>query len=431
MNLVSNKKLENNIVELEVSVGADQFKPAVDRAFKKNSAKISIPGFRKGKAPRAMIEKMYGQGIFFEDAVNELYSSAYQEAVEQAGLEPVDRPDIEITEVNSEGFSFKAKVTIKPEVEVSDYKGIKVTKNIYKVTDEDVDAEIKKLQERNSRVIAVEDRPAMRNDVANINFEGFVDGVAFDGGKGENYPLTLGSGSFIPGFEEQVIGHNAGEEFDVNVSFPEEYHVEELKGKPAVFKVKINSITSRELPTVDDEFAKDVSEFDTVAELRTDIAKKLEESKAKQADTEVEDKLIETVVANMKADIPQCMIENSIDRFVDDFAYRLQSQGLNIETYLKYTGTDMEAFRKTFAEQAENQVKIRLALEKIAQLENIAATSEDIEAEIEKLAESYKLDKEKVKSFIPEKEIAKDIAINKAIDFIRDNAKITEKAAKK
>ncbi len=374
MSLTASKKIDTNLMELEINVPAEEFKAAVDRSYRKNAPSITIPGFRKGKAPRHMIEKMYGEGVFFEDAVNELYPSAYEAAAKEAGITPVDRADIEILEVGKDGFSFKATVTVKPEVEVEGYKGIEAEKVEYTVTDEDVDAEIAKLQKRAGTTISVEDRPAQMGDNVVFDFEGFIDGVAFEGGKGEEFPLTLGSNQFIPGFEEQIAGHAIGEDFDVNVSFPENYHVDELKGKPAVFKCKIHQIKAVELPELDDEFAKDVSEFETLEALKADLKSKLQEKKDLEANDEFENKLVDAVIAGMKADIPACMYERKIDEMIQDFAYRLQMQGLNLETYMQYTGSTVESFRETFKEQAEHQVKVRLALEKIAELENLTAT---------------------------------------------------------
>ncbi len=427
MTLVSQNKLENNTVELEISVGAEEFEAACANAYRKNVGKINVDGFRPGKAPRSIIEKRFGKEIFYEDAVNELYPVAYSDAVVEAGIEPVDRADIEVTEVNENGFTFKAKVTVKPEVEVSDYKGIKATKNVKNVTEADINAEIDNLRNRNSRIINVDDRAAQSGDNTVIDYEGFVDGVAFEGGKGEKQSLVLGSNQFIPGFEDQVVGHNIGDEFDVNVTFPEEYHAPELAGKAAVFKCKLHEIKVRELPEVDDEFIKDVTEFDTLDEFKNDAEAKLKDRFENAATAEVEDLLIDSVIANMKADIPECMFEHAIDDMIRDFESRLSAQGMSIEIYLQYTGMDMDAFRKTFREQAERQTKIRLALEKIAKLENITASDEDIEAEYKKIAEMYQIEADKIKTFVPAEEISKDLAMQKAIDFVRDNASITVK----
>ena len=427
MSLTSCEKTKTNTYELVVSVGAEEFQGAIEKAYRKNVSKISIPGFRKGKAPKAMIEKMYGEGVFYEDAINMLYPDAYEQAVKEAGIEPVAAPSIEVQDADkTTGFTFKAEVTVKPEVEVENYKGIAVTKTVRPVTDEEIDHELSHLQERNARVIDVEDRPAQDGDQTVIDFEGFVDGVAFEGGKGEKFPLTLGSGQFIPGFEEQIVGKKIGDEFDVTVTFPEDYHAEELKGKEAVFKVKLHEIKTRELPELDDEFAKDVSEFDTLAEYKEDLRKKLQASHDEQSDREVESALIDGILAGMKVELPQAMIDNRVDEMLQDFAYRLQSQGLDVKTYMQYTGMDMDAMRKTYAEPAERQVKVRLALEKIAQLENLAATQEELDAEYKKLADSYQMEEDKIKAVIAAEDLEKDICVNKAIALVRENAVITE-----
>ena len=428
MSLTSSTRTENTCV-LEISVPADQFKAAVDKAFKKNAPKITIPGFRKGKAPRAMIEKMYGEGVFYEDAINEIYPEAYSAAVDEAGIEPVDRAEIEILEVGKEGFTFKATVTVKPEVSISDYKGITAEKVIRKVTDKEVEAELTRLQERNGRIVDVDGRPAQLGDTAVIDFEGFLDGVPFEGGKGEKHSLTLGSGQFIPGFEDQIVGKNIGDSFDVNVNFPEEYHAENLAGKPAVFKVTLHGLKTRELPALDDEFAKDVSEFDTLDELKADLKAKLQERHDHQSNDQLENDLMDAVISKLEANIPQVMIENRIDEMVQDFEYRLQAQGLNLQTYLQYTGMELESFRKTFAQQGERQVKVRLALEKIAALEGLSVSEEELNAEYERLAKSYNIEADKIKGFLPAAELTKDLLANKAIDLVRDSAVVTEKVA--
>lgn len=433
MSLVSNKKTDNNLVELEIKVDAEAFEAALQRAYKKNVGKIQVPGFRKGKAPRKIIEKMYGKECFYEDAVNDIYPIEYAAAVKEAGIDPVDHPDVEVVSLDENGLVFKAKVVVKPEVEVTDYKGIEVKKTVAAVNDDEITAEIDRLRDRNGRLVNVEDRAAANGDNTLIDFEGFVDGVAFEGGKGENYPLTLGSNQFIPGFEDQIVGHNVGDEFDVNVPFPTEYHVPELAGKDSVFKVKLNEIRVRELPEADDEFAKDVSEFDTLDELKADIKAKLTETKEKAAETDVENKLIDTVIANMKADIPEVMYEHAVDNMVHDFEHRLASQGMTLELYMQYTGFTMADFRKQFEEQAQKQVKIRLALEKIVELENIAPTEEELDAEFENMAKTYSMDKDKVKELVPVEELSADIAVQKAIDLVKASAviKTTHSRAKK
>lgn len=427
MSVKSIKTNEDKKVELEIAVSAEDFNKAVDAAFQKNGKKINVPGFRKGKAPRKMIEKMYGEGMFFEEAVNNTYPAAYQAAVQEAGIEPVDRADIEVMEVSKEnGYTFKATVTVKPEVTLEGYKGIEVEKKVSVVTAEEVDAEIGRQREQSARVIAVEGRAAANGDTAVIDFEGFVDGVAFEGGKGTDYSLELGSNSFIPGFEDQIVGHNAGETFEVNVTFPEEYHAEELKGKAAMFKVTVKELKMKELPELDDEFAKDVSEFDTLEELKADISKKLQEKKDEQSDTDVENKLMEAVANKMVVEIPECMFESRVDEMLRDFEYRLQSQGMDLKNYLQYTGMELDAFRKTFRPQAEAQVKTRLALEKIVELEKIEPTSDEVEAEFLNIAQQYKMEVEKVKGIVPTSDIKSGLAMNKALDIVRENAKISE-----
>lgn len=431
MSLTSVNKLENNTVELLVQVSEEQFQDALMKAYKKKVKTIALPGFRKGKAPKAMIEKMYGKEFFYDDAINMVYPVAYEAAVEEAGIEPVDRANVSDLKVEQgNGFNFKATVTVKPDVTVKNYKGIKAEKTIETIMAADVNAELERMRERNSRLTNVE-RAAKNGDTALIDFEGFKDGVAFEGGKGENFPLNLGSGQFIPGFEEQVVGHKAGDEFELNITFPEDYHAEDLKGQPVVFKVKVNAVQEKELPALDDEFAKDVSEFDTLADLKKDVKEKLQQEADKKAQVDMENSLITTVIENMEGDIPQCMYDNKINEMVNDFSYRLQSQGMSLDLYLHYTGSDMKSFRETFQESAERQVKIRLALEKIAEVENLTATPEEIDAEYEKIAKNYGIDVSRVKGVLPEKEVIKDVTVNKAIDLVKDSAEVTEKKVKK
>ena len=422
MALKSSNKVDTNIYELEVTVEKEEFQKAVTDSFRKNNKKIQIAGFRKGKAPRNLVEKMYGESFFWEDAINALYPKHYELAIKETDLIPVDQADIDIKDVDQDGFTFVAKVTVKPEVAVKNYKGIKAKKLIKKVTDEQIDNEISRVRDTQSRLVSVSDRPAQLGDTANINFEGFKEGVAFEGGKGEDFDLVLGSGQFIPGFEEQVVGHNVDDEFDVNLSFPEEYHVEDLKGQPVVFKVKLNEISEKELPELDDEFAKDVSEFTTFDEYKKSVAEKLQEQLDQSTDGAFEEALIDEVIANMEVEVPQVMFERRIDQMVDDFGHRLEHQGMNLKMYMQFTGTDTESFRKTFAEQAEKQVKIRLALEKIAEVENIVASEEKIGEEYDKMAEAYKMDVEEIKKYVPADEIAKDVVVNMAIDMVRDTA---------
>ncbi len=427
MSLKSQNKIDTNRVELEVVVDAETFEKGLAAAFKKQSKKISIPGFRKGKAPRAFVEKYFGKEVFYEDAVNALYPDALDEAVKDAGLEVIqDKIDFHVKEVGPQGFTFTAALTTKPEVTIENYKGIEAVKKSAEVTDEDIDAEIKKVQERNSRMVTVEDRAAQNDDIAVIDFEGFLDGEPFEGGKGENYSLTLGSGQFIPGFEEQIVGHNTGDEFEVNVTFPEDYQAEELKGKATTFKCKLHEIKMKELPEVDDEFVKDVSEFDTLADYKEDLKKKLAESKEKEAADDLENQLIDKLVELVQGEIPEAMYENKIADSIREFGYRLQSQGLNLDTYMKYTGMNVDQMKEGFRPQAERQVKLRLALEKIAALEELKAGEEDLNQEYQKIAEQYKMEADKIKELIPAAELEKDICVEKAINLVRDNANIKD-----
>ena len=429
MNLVKSEKLEKNQHELQFSIDAASFNDAIAKAYKREAGKYNIPGFRKGKAPRHMIEKMYGEDVFQYSAVNDLFPAEYDKAVEASGIEPVDRPEVDIVSMNTEdGVVLKAVVTVKPEMKVGNYIGLKAEKAANTVEDAAVDAEVNRLRERNARLVAREGK-AQDGDITDIDFEGFVDGEAFDGGKGEHFSLTLGSGQFIPGFEEQIVGHEAGEEFDVNVTFPEDYHAKELAGKAAVFKVKLNEVQYKELPVADDEFAKDVSEYDTLDEFKASIRKNMEEAAEKQAELEVENALVDQLVATLEGDIPPVMIETRIDEMVRDFDYRLSQQGLRLADYLKYIGGDEAKFREGFKEQAEKQVKMRLALEAVAKAENIEASEEDFENEVKRIADTYKMEVEKVRSIITVAEVKKDIAVNKAIDFIKSKAEITAKKA--
>ena len=427
MSLKSSNKVDTNRYQLEVEVDAEVFEKAINQAYHKENKKIAIPGFRKGKAPRAFVEKYYGEQVFYEDAINAVYPDALDAAVNEAKLELIeDKIDFDLVSAGKEGVVFKATVTTKPEVEVEGYKGLAATKKPVAVTEQEINDEIKKVQERNSRLVTVEDRDAQIGDIAVIDFDGSVDGVAFDGGKAENYSLTLGAGQFIPGFEEQVVGHKTGDEFDVNVKFPADYQAADLADKDAVFKIKLHEIKMKELPEVDDDFVKDVSDFDTLEKYKEDIKAKLTATKETAAKDDVENQLIDQLIDKMKAEIPQAMFENKVNEDIREFGYRLQSQGLDIDTYLKYTGMDKDSIRQQFQPQAERQVKVRLALEKIAQLENIQPTEEEIEEEFAKLAKSYEMDADKVKSFIPKDELVKDIVVEKAINLVRDTAVVTE-----
>ncbi len=431
MSLTKNESIEKNRYELQFSVDKETFEAAVTKVYKRQVAKINVPGFRKGKAPRSIIEKMYGSGIFYEDAINDLIPAAYTEALTESGLKVVGQPEFDVVSIDDNGLVLSAKVYTKPEVEIKDYLGIEVEKTIAPVTDEEVDNEIKTVRERNSREIDVTDRAAEMDDTTVIDFEGFVDGVAFEGGKGTDYALKLGSGSFIPGFEEQIVGKNIGEEFDVNVTFPAEYHAEDLAGKPAVFKVTIHSISKVELPELDDEFAKDVSEFDTFDEYKADIKAKIQKRHENEAETAVEDKLAEALMEKLEAEIPEAMFEAETENFVRDYDNRLRASGLDLATYFKYTGLTLDALRQQMRPQAERQVKVRLALEKIAALENIEATEDDINAEFENIAKMYGIEVDEVKAQLPAEAIAEDMKVKKAMDLVKEKAVLKVKKPRK
>lgn len=428
MSLKETKKIDTNRYQLEITVDGEKFREAIKEAYKKNGKKINVPGFRKGKAPLHIIDTYYGSEIFFEDALNLLYNDLVEDAIKESGLKVInDKMDFDLVSISKEdGADFKVSLTTYPEIEIGEYKGLKAEKTAVKVDAAEVNAEVNAMAERNARMVSVEDRAAKKGDTVVIDFEGFTDGKAFEGGKAEGHSLVLGSGQFIPGFEDQIIGKNIGDEFDVNVTFPEEYGAKELAGKEAVFKVKLHEIKVKELPAVDDEFAKDVSEFDTLKELKADLKKKALDRKKKAADEAVENALVQQIVDSIKGDIPEAMFENRLEQCVEDFAYRLQSQGLNLETYLKYTNSNIDEFKKSFRPQAESQVKFRLALEKIVELENITPDEKDVEAEYEKLAKDYGVEADKVKNAIPAEELKKDIAVNKAIDLVKESAVITE-----
>ncbi|MDE5983636.1 MAG: trigger factor [Eubacterium sp.] len=423
MALKSSNKIDTNTYEIEVTVTPEVFTEACKSAYMKQRKSIQLPGFRKGKATQGMIEKVYGEGAFYEEALEIVYPQAVTAAISEAELRTVDQPyDLEVPVMSkSEGVEMKMKVTVYPEVKLGDYKGLKAAMLPTEATDEDVDKEIETMRDRNSRLVSVEDRAAEIGDTAEIDFEGFVDGVAFEGGKGENYPLELGSGSFIPGFEEQVAGHKIDEEFDVNVTFPEEYAAE-LAGKDAVFKCKIHEIKTKEMPELDDEFVKDVSEFDTLDELKADIRKQISEKKEAEAKRDFENQLIEQVVENMECEVPECMFAQRTDEMIQDYSYRLQMQGIDLNTYLTYLGQDMDSFKESFRAGAENQVKASIALEAIVDAEKLEATEEEIEAEIAKLADQYQMEAEQIKNAVPADQIAADIKTKKAVDLIVDSA---------
>lgn len=424
MNLISCEKLEKSMVELQFSIDAETFKAAVNNAFKREGKKYAIPGFRKGKAPRHMIEKMYGSDIFHYDAVNDLFPEAYEAAVKEAKIDVVGRPDPEVVSMSeADGVVLKVKVAVKPEVELGEYAGLTVTKEAKNVNEADVDAEVKRMQDRNGRLLTREGA-AENGDTVDIDFEGFVDGKAFEGGKAEHYALVLGSGSFIPGFEDQVVGHSAGEEFDVNVKFPEEYGAAELAGKDATFKIKLHEVKYKELPALDDDFAKDVSEYDTLDELKDSIRNNIKTNLDKQAEQKVENDLMDQVITNMKADIPDAMVDSRIDELVQDFEYRISQQGLKLADYLKYMGMNIEQFRAQFKEQADKQVKMRLAMEAIVAKEGITASDEEFEEEVKRIADAYKMEADKVKSIVDAAAVKADLAINKAIDFVKEKANV-------
>lgn len=425
MSLKATNNVETNKYELEIEISAEDFEAAIEKAYLKARKNIAMPGFRKGKAPRKLIEKEYGEQVFFEDAVNLLYAPVVNGAVEESGLELVTRPEVEVTEISKEnGVKLKATCITKPEVEVKDYKGIEVEKVVNPVTDEDINKQLDALREKNVTVETVDDRAAENGDDVVIDFEGFKDDVAFEGGKAEDFTLSLGSGQFIPGFEDQIVGHNAGEEFDINVTFPEEYQVKELAGVPAVFKINLKSISKKVMPELDDDMVKDSTEFDTVDEYKADVKKKLEEANEKHADSEVEAKIFDKVIENMTAEIPQVMFDNRVNEMISELEQRLAPQGISLDLYMQYTGQTIDTVKKAYAEQAEKQVKLRLALEKIVELENIEVTEDELKAEFDKLAEAYKLDVDQIKQFIHDDDLKKDIAVGKAVDLIKDAAVI-------
>ena len=425
MSLKATNNVETNKYELEIEISAEDFEAAIEKAYLKARKNIAMPGFRKGKAPRKLIEKEYGEQVFFEDAVNLLYAPVVNGAVEESGLELVTRPEVEVTEISKEnGVKLKATCITKPEVEVKDYKGIEVEKVVNPVTDEDINKQLDALREKNVTVETVDDRAAENGDDVVIDFEGFKDDVAFEGGKAEDFTLSLGSGQFIPGFEDQIVGHNAGEDFDINVTFPDEYQVKELAGAPAVFKIKLKSISKKVMPELDDDMVKDSTEFDTVDEYKADVKKKLEEANEKHADSEVEAKIFDKVIENMTAEIPQVMFDNRVNEMIGELEQRLAPQGISLDLYMQYTGQTIATVKKAYAEQAEKQVKLRLALEKIAKLENIEVTEDELKAEFDKLAEAYKLDVDQIKQFIHDDDLKKDIAVGKAVDLIKDAAVI-------
>ncbi|GFR36477.1 trigger factor [Thermobrachium celere] len=425
------ERLENNKVKLEITVPSEKFNEAVEKAYKKNASRFNVPGFRKGKAPKAIIEKYYGEGVFYEDAVNYILDETYPAAIKENNIEPVDRPTIDIVKIGKgEDFVYTAEVVVKPEVKLGNYKGIEVKKIEYPVTDEDVEAELNVLRERSARLVTKEEGTVENGDIAVIDFEGFVDGVAFPGGKADNYNLTIGSGTFIPGFEEQLVGAKVGETVDVNVTFPEDYHAEELKGKPALFKVTVKEIKVKLLPELDDEFASEVSEFNTLEELKNDIRAKLQKENEERAKRDLEEEVLTKAVEACEVEIPEVMIENEIDYMIKDLDYRLRYQGMDINSYLNMLGITMETLRNDFKEVAQKRVKINLVIEAIAKAENISATEEEVQNRAEEIAKMYsKDDVEKMKQAILMTErymIEEEIVNNKVVEFLVNNSNIIE-----
>ena len=427
------EKLEKNMAKLTIEVSAEDLDKAMEKAYQKQKSRISLPGFRKGKAPRKMIESMYGKGVFMEDAVNSLVPQEYTKALGECDLDIVSQPEINVTQMEpGKALIFTADVAVKPEVTLGDYKGVEVPKSEIAVTDEEVDAEVKKEQDKNARTVAVEDRAAANGDITTIDFEGFVDGVAFDGGKGTDYALTLGSGTFIPGFEDQLVGANTGDHVEVKVTFPEEYQAKELAGKEAVFQCDVKKIETKEVPELDDEFAKDVSEFDTLAEYKEDVKKKLTEKKEKEARTAKENAAVDKAIENAQMDIPELMTKTECRQMMDDFSRRMQQQGLSMEQYFQFTGQSMDKMMEDMKPQALKRIQTRLVLEKVAEAENIQPSEEEITEEIQKMADAYKMEADKIREAIGEsglEQMKKDMAVQKAVTVIADAAVEVEKAA--
>ena len=427
------EKLEKNMAKLTIEVSAEELDKAMEKAYQKQKSRISLPGFRKGKAPRKMIESMYGKGVFMEDAVNSLVPQEYSKAIADCDLEIVSQPEINVTQMEpGKALIFTADVATKPEVTLGDYKGVEVPKTEIAVTDEEVDAEVKKEQDKNSRTVVVEDRAAANGDITTIDFEGFVDGVAFDGGKGSDYALTLGSGTFIPGFEDQLVGANTGDHVEVKVTFPEEYQAKELAGKEAVFQCDVKKIETKEVPELDDEFAKDVSEFDTLAEYKEDVKKNLTEKKEKEARTAKENAAVDKAIENAQMDIPELMVQSQSRQMMDDFARRMQQQGLSMDQYFQFTGQSMDKMMEDMKPQALKRIQTRLVLEKIAETENTQPSEEEITEEIQKMADAYKMEADKIREAIGEdgiEQLKKDLSVQKAVTLVADAAVEAEKAA--
>ena len=432
MSLKSSNKTDVNTTELLIEIDAATFENAVEAAYQRQKKNISLPGFRKGKVSRKMAEKQFGEGAFYEDAINALIGPEIDAAVKETNLVLVDRPSVELVSVDKEnGVELKAICVTKPEIEISDYKGIKAAKNVKEITDEDIDFQIKTIRQRNARIVSVDDRAAQLEDEVIIDFEGFFGDEAFEGGKGEDHPLRLGSGQFIPGFEDQVVGHNIGDEFDVNVTFPENYQMEEYAGKEAVFKCKLKAISYEELPEISDELIKDATEFETVDEYKADIRTKLEEAAVKQAETSFENGIMNAIIEKIDSPIPNCMFERRIDELVQNFDMTLRQQGMNLDIYFQYTGMDMDSFRDTHRERAINEVKLRLALEKIAEIEKLEVSEEDINKGLAEIAEANKMDVEAVKKLIPMEEYKNDLLVQKAIELVKENAIVDNTIAEK
>ncbi len=421
-------KKEKNCYTVEFSIEKETFDAAVNAAYKKNVAKMNVPGFRKGKAPKAIIEKMYGKGVFYEEAINACIPDAFDAALKESKLDMVGQPEFDVKTIDDNGVVMTAKLYVKPTVKIDGYKGLEIAKTVKAVTDEDVDAEIERTRERNARTIEVTDRAAANGDTVTIDFDGYVDGKQFDGGKAEGHDLKLGSGQFIPGFEDQIIGKAIGDAFDVNVDFPAEYHAKELAGKPAVFKVKLHAIKTTELPALDDEFAKDVSEFDTLAEYKADVKAKIQERNDKAAENEADEKMIDALIEKLEADIPEPMFVAETENFVRDYDSRLRMQGLDLSTYFKYTGMNLDQLRAQMRPQAEKQVRVRLALEKIASAEKLTVTKKEIEAEYKRISDTYNVPLDDVKNMVKSEDIGADLKVKKAVDFVKENAVFTETA---
>ncbi len=425
MSLKSSTKVDVNTQELTFTVDAERFADAIEKAYQRQKKQISVPGFRKGKASRKLVEKYFGEGVFFEEAINSLINEEMPDAIRDAELVLVETPKIEVIAADKEnGVEYKAICITKPEVKISDYKGMKAPKNVKDVTEEDINAQIEQIKQRNARIVSVDNRPAKLDDEVVINFEGFMDGEAFDGGKAEDFPLKLGSGQFIPGFEEQLVDHSIGDEFEINVTFPENYQMEEYAGKPATFKIKINAINETEYPEFDDELIKDTTEFDTVDEWKEDIKKTLEDRAESRAESEFENYIMETLIKNVDAVIPKCMFDHRVDSLIRNFEHNLKHQGMSVEIYLQYTGMDMDSFRETFEDRAENEVKLRLALEKIAELENIEISEDEINSQLQEIADANNLSLDDVKNRLPMDDFLTDLKVNKALDLVKDNAVI-------